>query len=76
MSCSAFMIAFSEAAINALATITSSAFVNAGHLLDFSREAGALVQSEAAIVAAYGGVLEESMGSGRWAVVSTGARPI
>ena len=43
---------------------TSSAFVNAGPLLDISREAGAVVQS-AVIVAAYDGILEESMGSGR-----------
>jgi hypothetical protein len=51
--------------MNALATITSSAFVKAGPLLDFSREAGAVALSAAVIVAAYGGVLEESMGGGR-----------
>jgi hypothetical protein len=34
-------------------------------VLDFSREAGAEVQSAVVIVAAFGGILEESMGGGR-----------
>ena len=50
--------------MNALATITSSALVKAGPLLHFSREAGAVVQSAGVIVAAFGGILEESMGGG------------
>ncbi len=69
-------IAFSEAAMNALATITSLALVNVVPLLDFSREAGAVVQSAVGRVAALSGILEEFMGFGRWAVVLTGgARP-
>jgi hypothetical protein len=50
-----------------LATIRSLAFVNAGHLFDFSRETGAAVQSTAAVIAVApcGGVLEESMCNGR-----------
>jgi hypothetical protein len=51
--------------MNALATITSSALVKAGPLLDFSREAGAVVQSAVVIVATLGGILEVSMGGGR-----------
>ena len=63
--------------MNALASITSSALVKAGPLLDFSREAEAVVQSAVVIVAAFGGILEESMGGWRWAVVlKGGARPI
>ena len=50
--------------MNALATITSSALVKAGPLLDFPREAGAVVQSALVIVAVFGGILEESMGGG------------
>ena len=51
--------------MNVLATITSSELVKAGPLLDFSREAGAVVQSAVVSVAAFGGILEESMGGGR-----------
>jgi hypothetical protein len=51
--------------MNTLSTITSSALVKAYPLLDFSREAGAVVQSAVVIVTAFGGILEESMGGGR-----------
>ncbi len=54
-------------ALKALVAATSSALlVKAGRLMDFSRAAGAMVQSAAVIVAGYGGVLEESMVSVRW----------
>ena len=52
--------------MNALATMTSSAFVKAGPLFDFSiDEAGAVVRSAVVVAAASGGILEESMGGGR-----------
>ena len=54
------------ALLKARAAVTSSVLVKAGRLLDFSRAAGAMVQSAAVIVATYGEVLEESMGGGRW----------
>ena len=51
--------------MNALATMTSSAFVKAGPLFDFSIEAGAMVSSAVVVAAASGGILEESMVGGR-----------
>ena len=51
-------------------SLTSSVFVKASPPFDVSRETGSVVQSAVVIVAAFGGILEKSMGGGR-AVVST-----